>query len=84
MTLEDYKVPEWKSDIPQLEPDKVQIAKKRGSMSALELGQGLLEELNRTPGADRSERTRSVYLETNLDDLLVPRQQYKTTVSSAV
>lgn len=79
-------MPDWKSDVPQLEPDQVQIAKKRESMSALELGQGILDELNRTPCADRAERTQSVYLETNLDDPLVgqDRPQYKTTVASAV
>ncbi|KAK3922607.1 Solute carrier family 22 member 6 [Frankliniella fusca] len=88
LNLEDYKVPDWKSDIPQLEPDKVQTAKKRGSMSALELGQGLLEELNKTPAPGRADKARSLYLETNLDDvvpILVDAQLlHKTTVSSAV
>lgn len=94
LNLEDYKVPDWKADIPEPEPDMVQSAKKRGSMSALELGQGILEELNRTPGANRSEKTRSMYLETNLDDPHAgegqpvrperPRTEYKSTVASAV
>lgn len=88
LNLDDYKVPDWMSDIPQLEPEKVQTAKKRGSMSALELGQGLLEELNKTPAPGRADRARSMYLETNLDDpALLDAQQpatHKTTVASAV
>lgn len=87
LNMEDYKVPEWKSDIPQLEPAKVQTAKKRGSMSALELGQDILQELNKTPCAERAERaarTRSVFLETNLDDVSEGKPEYKSAVASAV
>ncbi|XP_034250492.1 solute carrier family 22 member 6-like [Thrips palmi] len=87
LNMEDYKVPEWKSDIPQLDPAKVQTAKKRGSMSALELGQDILQELNRTPCAERAERAakaRSMFLETNLDDLSEGQPQYKSAVASAV
>lgn len=90
LSMEDYKVPEWKSDIPQLEPAKVQMAKKRGSMSALELGQDILQELNRTPSAERAARAarvvkaRSAFLETNLDELSEGQPEYKSAVASAV